>query len=551
MSRGQSFVKGALILTSAGLGVRLLGAGLRVFLGAIMGDEGIGLYQMAYPVYTALLAVSTAGIPIAVSKLVAENIAKRDYRGAHRVFKTALVMLTLLGAVFSLLLYFGAETFIRWLELDPRAFYPLVTVSPAIFIVSIMSSFRGYFQGQQEMQPTAFSQIIEQLGRIGVAIALVYLLIPTGLEFAAAGATFGAVSGAFLSLLVLLLIFFRRRSEFKMLMQKQVMLRDFSHLDVIVRIATFSIPITLASLVIPLVNMVDLAVVPNRLLSAGFTMVEATALYGQLTGMANPVIQFPVLLTIALAMSLVPAISEAQALHNRALIVHRTNLAMRITMFFGIPSAIGLFVLAEPTTIVLYDNVNAAYPLSILAFSIVFLALYTATSGVLQGLGQTMEPVKNMMLGASVKLVLSWFLTAVPTLNIGGTAISTVVGFMLASLLNMRKVSRLTGWQFKFYELVGKPLIAALFMGMAVSFVYGALMGSFLPAEPLPGVEAAETVGRTAYALALFASVFFGMFVYVVLLFLVGGVKREDLMSLPRVGERLTTVAEKLRLFKG
>ncbi len=551
MSRGQTFVKGALILTSAGLSVRLMGAGLRVFLGAILGDEGIGLYQMAYPVYTALLAISTAGIPIAVSKLVSENIAKRDYQGAFRVFKTALAMLTLLGAFFSLLLFFGAETFIQVLELDPRAYYPLLTVSPAIFIVSIMASFRGFFQGQQEMQPTAFSQIIEQLGRIAIAITLVYLLIPYGLEYAAAGATFGAVSGAILSLLVLLLLFFGRRRQFAGAIKKQVVLRDFSHLDVVVRIAKFSIPITLASLVIPLVNMVDLAVVPNRLLFAGFSRPEATALYGQLTGMANPVIQFPVIMTISLAMSLVPAISEAQTLNNRGLIIHRTNLAMRLTMFFSIPAAFGLFVLAEPATLVLYDNVQAAYPLSILAFATIFLSLYTATSGILQGMGRTMEPVKNMLLGAAVKLLLSWFLTAIPALHIGGTAISTVLGFMLASILNVRKVAQLTGWRFQFGELVAKPVAAALFMALGVHALYSLLQGGLLPAGPVIFEAGLETGQRLAYAVALFVSVFFGMIVYALLLFLVGGLRREDLMTLPRVGGRLAALAEKLRLLRG
>lgn len=550
MSRRQSFVKGALILSSAGLSVRLLGAGLRVFLGAILGDEGIGLYQMAYPVYTALLAVSTAGIPIAVSKLVAEHLAHLDYRGAYRVFKTALGMLTVLGIFFSLFLYWGARGFIQALDLDPRAYYPLVAVSPAIFLVSIMSAFRGYFQGQQQMQPTAVSQVIEQLARIVLAVALVYLLIPSGLELAAAGASFGAVGGGLFSLLVLLLIFFRRRDEFQAAIQEQVLQRDYSHREVILRIAKFSIPITLASLVLPLVNMVDLAVVPNRLLFAGYSMSEATALYGQLTGMANPVIQFPVLLTIALAMSLVPAISEAQALDNRALIVHRTNLALRLTFFFSLPAALGLFVLAESTTLVLYDNVDAGYPLSILAFAIVFLSLYTVTAGVLQGLGRTLDPVKHMLLGAAVKLALGWFLTAVPSLHIGGTAISTVVGFTLAALLNVRQVSRLTGWRFRGRQMVGQPALAALLMALMVYVLHGLLLGGFLLPGPLSGGAAAELGGRAAHTLALFVSLFGGVLIYALLLFLVGGVSKEDLLSLPRVGGRLAAAAEKLGLIR-
>ncbi len=551
MFQGRSFVKGALILTTAGLSVRLLGAGLRVFLGAILGDEGIGLYQMAYPVYTALLAISTAGIPIAISKLVAEHQANLDYRGAYRVFKTALGMLTLLGAIFSLLLFIGAETIIRSLDLDPRAYYPLLSVTPAIFLVSMMSAFRGFFQGQQKMQPTAVSQVVEQLARIATAIALVYLLLPSGLEFAAAGATFGAACGAFLSLLVLLLIFLRRRSAYQAVLQAQVEQHEYSRGEIILRIAKFSLPITLASLVIPLVHMVDLAVVPRRLLFAGFSMDQATALYGQLTGMANPVIQFPVIITIALAMSLVPAISEAQAQQNRALIVYRTNLALRLTVFFSLPAALGLLVLARPTTLVLYDHAGAAYPLFILAPSIIFLSLYTVTSGILQGLGQTLEPVKNMLLGAAVKLVLSWVLTALPSLHIGGTALSTVLGFMLAALLNVRKVSLLTGWRIRFRGLVGRPLLAALGMALAVFSFYGILSVTGLYRLPLIGPEDWQAGERAVQALVLFASIIFGIFVYTLLLFLVGAVGKADLLSVPRVGNRLAAAAEKLKLIKG
>lgn len=540
MSSRHSFVEGALILTAAGLSVRFMGAGLRVFLAAIMGDEGIGLYQMAYPVYTALLAISTAGIPIAVSKLVAEYIACRDYRGAYRVFQTALLVLIILGAFFSLLLYYGAGYFVQGILKDQRAYYPLVSISPAIFLVTVMSAFRGFFQGQQEMKPTALSQVIEQVGRVVLAITLVYLLIPKGVEFAAAGATFGAVSGAFFSLLLLLYIFFRSRKSFLEKMRNQAMTYNFSWLEVLHRIVVFSIPITLGSLVIPLINLVDLSVVPYRLHVAGFATEQATALYGQLTGMANSLIQFPIILTISLAMSLVPAISEAQALNSPSLIRKRTGLAFRITLFFSIPAAFGLFVLAEPTTAVLFDNVQAAYPLSILAFGIIFLSLYTATSGILQGLGRTLEPVKNMLVGASVKFILSWFLTAVPELNIGGAALSTVIGFSLASLLNIRKVSGLTGWNFVYKDLLLKPLVAALIMSLGSRFCFKFVLGLFLPAmQP-----------RLAQGVSLLAAILAGMFIYALILFLAGGIRREELDSIGRLGQPLKRFAKSLNLLK-
>ena len=540
MSSNHTFVKGALILGAAGLGVRLLGAVLRVFLAAVLGDEGIGLYQMAYPIYTTLLAISTAGLPIAVSKLVAEQIALKDYRGAYQVFKMALIVLAILGAFFSLLLFFGADLIIRSLALNPLAYYPLVSISPAIFLASVMSAFRGFFQGQQEMRPTAVSQIFEQVTRVVVVILLIFLLIPRGLEFAAAGATFGAAAGAFVSLVFLLVLFLRRRDSIKSKIKKQVATRDFRTLPVLYRLAAFSIPITLGGLVIPLINMLDLAVVPLRLQEAGFSTTAATALYGQLTGMANTLIQFPVILTIALAMTMVPAISEAQALQNYALIRWRTALAVRLTFFFSIPAAFGLLILAEPATVVLFDNVSAAYPLRILSFGIIFLSLYTTTSGILQGLGHTFEPVRNMFFGAVVKVALSWYLTAIPELNIGGAAISTLAGFSLSSFLNLRKVAILTNWRFPATELLWRPFGAAFLMS------WGVLLSYSLTTRLLGGILSL----RMTQAMGLMLAMGVGVFIYGAVLLLLGGVREEDLRAIPRLGPLLLRWTRRLRLLR-
>lgn len=321
---------------------------------------------------------------------------------------------------------------------------------------------------------------------------------------------------------------------------RQVVIKDFSFQEVLYRIFALSIPITLGSLVIPLINLLDLSVVPLRLHQAGFSTEEATALYGQLTGMANSVIQFPVLLTIALAMSLVPAISEAQALGSVSLIQSRTELAMRATLFFGIPASLGLFVLAEPTTLVLFDNIQASYPLSILSFAVVFLSLYTATSGILQGLGSTIEPVKNMLLGAVFKFALSWFLTASPALHIGGAAFSTVAGFLIASLLNIRKVCLLTGWRFAFRELAVKPLVAVLFMSWGVFLSYRLLASLFTPL----GSE------RIAGGINLLLAIFVGIVVYTLVLILIGGLKATDLEAVPRYGRPLLNFARRCRFVK-
>ncbi|MBC8015183.1 MAG: oligosaccharide flippase family protein, partial [Sporomusaceae bacterium] len=190
----DTFLKGALILTFAGVLVKIIGSVNRILLSRLLGGEGIGLYQMAYPIYLLALSVSSAGIPVAISIIVAEKVALSDFRGANRVFRISLALLSVTGIIFTFLLYFGAEWLIEHQFVrDARAYYAIVALAPAILFVTILSSYRGYFQGLQMMTPTAVSQIFEQLFRVVTMIFLAYYLLPLGLEYAAAGASFGLV----------------------------------------------------------------------------------------------------------------------------------------------------------------------------------------------------------------------------------------------------------------------------------------------------------------------------------------------------------------------
>ena len=402
--------------------MRFVGAFFRIALAALIGDEGVGLFQMAYPIYATLLAVSTAGIPIAISKLVAENLARRNYRGAYRIFRIALFLLAVSGLAISAVLYFGAGFFVRTVTQDSRAYLPLVSISPAIFLVTVMSAYRGFFQGQQQMMPTALSQIAEQIGRVAIALLLVAALLPRGLEFAAAGASFGAAAGAFFGLLLLMLIWLKQKGKFMADLERQRMQDGQPFKNIVFSIFALSIPITLGSLVMPLITIVDLAVVPHRLHAAGFDTGRSTALYGQLTGMASPIVHIPTIITVALAISLVPAISEALALGKTRLVQERSYLATRMTLLLSLPSALGLYLLAEPITVLLFKNAEAGAVLAAMSLGVVFLTLYQTTSGILQGLGRTMDPVVSLFWGALVKTILTWWLTSLPALHIRGAA---------------------------------------------------------------------------------------------------------------------------------
>jgi stage V sporulation protein B len=529
----DTFLRGALILTVAGVIVKIIGSANRILLSRLLGGEGIGLYQMAYPIYLLALSVSSAGVPVAISIIVAEKVALSDFRGASRVFHISLALLTATGIVFTFLLYFGAgwlieHQFVR----DPRAYYAIAALAPAIFFVTVLSSYRGYFQGLQMMAPTAISQIFEQLIRVITMIFLAYYLLPFGLEYAAAGASFGAGPGAVAGLAVLMYFYWRYRADVKNKIKRQPMMDQESSGKIIVRLIKLALPVSLANIMLPVVASIDLLIVPVRLENAGYTVGQATELFGYLTGMAVALINVPTILTGSLASSLVPAISEAFTLHNHRQIYQQTAMAMKIANLITIPSFIGMYLLATPLSQMLYGTPNAGVSIAILSGGIVFLGIHQITTGVLQGLGHTTIPLINMIGSAVVKIFMSYVLTAMPSLGIRGAAWATVVDFGVVALLNMYFVYRYVGFSLDIKDTV-KTIISTLIMGGIVLLTYDSIMS--------------KNFNNT---LATLVSVCVGSAVYGVMLLLLGGIQLREVERLPKVGLWLTTTLGKLRIVR-
>ena len=515
----DTFLRGALILTVAGVIVKIIGSANRILLSRLLGGEGIGLYQMAYPIYLLALSVSSAGIPVAISIIVAEKVALSDFRGASRVFHISLGLLTGTGIVFTFLLYFGAgwlieHQFVR----DARAYYAIAALAPAIFFVTVLSSYRGYFQGLQMMAPTAISQIFEQLARVITMIYLAYYLLPLGLEYAAAGASFGAVPGAMAGLLVLIYFYWRYRTDLREKIKAQPMMKQEAGSRIISRLVKLALPVSLANIMLPVVASIDLLIVPARLEIAGYTVEQATELFGYLTGMAVALINVPTILTGSLASSLVPAISEAFTLRNRQRIYQQTAMATRIANLITIPSFVGMYLLAIPLSQMLYSTPNAGGSIAILSGGVVFLGIHQITTGVLQGLGHTTIPLINMFISAVVKIVMSFVLTAMPTLGIKGAAWATNADFVVAALLNMYFVYRYVGFSLDIKNMA-KTILAAIIMGGVVLLTYDSIMS--------------KTFHNT---IATLLSVCVGSVVYGVMLLLLGGIQMRDIERIPKVG---------------
>lgn len=476
------FLQGTIILTIAGFVVKAIGSINWILLSRVLGGEGIGIYQMAFPIYLLALQVSSAGIPVAISIVTAEKLAHADYKGAKKVFNISFTMLCITGLICSILIYFGAEWLIdsKYI-IEPRAYYSLIALSPAIFFVTVISCFRGYLQGWQMMTPTAVSQIVEQLLRVVVMLTAAYLLLPYGLAEAAGGASLGAGIGAFGALLVLLYYYYKLPKPDSFSASHIAEPNDRNTIQIhstpnttkgiLKRLVWLAIPISLASLMLPLVANLDLFIVPRRLAVAGFSTNEATELFGYLTGMAVPLINLATILTAAMATSLVPAISDALSRGDLKGVYYRTAGAMRLTFMATVPFTIMLYILAEPVVTIIYNAPRAAGATQILAIAIFFLGAHQVTTGILQGLGKPTIPVINMGIAAIIKVLLNWNLTALPWLGIAGASYATVADIGFAALLNLFFIKRATGY-FLDFSILWKNIVSAICMGLVMLPLY-------------------------------------------------------------------------------
>lgn len=544
MQEGSKFIKGALVLTVAGIVVKVLGAVYRIPLYGILGDVGMGLFMAVYPVYSMMLSISTAGVPVAVSKLVAERLAHGNYRGAHQVFRVAMGLMTSSGLVVTGILLLGAKYFTAKILKAPGALYPLIAIAPSIIFFALKSALRGFFQGQQSMVPTALSQVVEQVVRVATIFVFSALLVKYSLELGAAGAAFGTVTGALAALILLVAIYYRRRSVF---LEHQLDEENSlaSTPKVIKEILALALPITIGSIVVPLVNMVDSTLILPRLQAGGFTRDQALALYGDFSGAAMPLVNVPTIFTLALSTSLVPAIANAYAHKNKTQTNRLSSLSVRIGMTIGLPAALGLFLLAEPISLLLYKNADVARSLSVAAFAVIFISLNQTTAPVLQGLGKTYLPVSHMFTGLVIKVGINYFLTAIPAINILGPAVGTIVAFAVAGALNYRSILRLVGGGISVLTTFIKPALNSLLMGVVVYMLYPSVYSGVVDlVSPFIANQ------RILLGIAIGIVIGFALLAYGAASLLTGVITRSELELIPGVGSKLAKFLAGLKIIR-
>ena len=386
------------------------------------------------------------------------------------------------------------------------------------------------------MTPTAVSQIVEQIFRVITMVLFASLFLPLGLDYAAAGASLGAFAGAIGGLFVLVYYQWKLNRdielEYGMHLAPPPGEKPVPVVKIIRRIFSLALPVSAASIMLPIVSNLDLLIVPQRLEVAGYTVPQATELFGYLTGMAVPLVNLATILTASLAVSIVPAISEARALKDTKRVFGQTAAAVRISNFVCFPAFIVVLMLATPISTLIYNAPGAGPAVLVSSFSIVLLGLHQVSTAVLQGLGHPTIPMINMILAAIVKVVLNWVLTAIPWLGIMGAAWATAADMGVAAIINLYFIWRYIGYRMELPQLL-KTIFAAAVMAGAIKLFYDFMMGTV-------SVNVIATMG----------AVFIGVAVYLTVLLLIGGLLEEDLARVPFVGSLSIRFLRRIGLFR-
>lgn len=502
----NSLIYGAVILFVTNLINRILGFVYQYLIMRHVGSEAFGLFYMVFPVYMTALVFTTAGIPLAISRMVSEKVSIGRHADAHKIFKIALLTLFCSGLFVSLFLYFNTPYIVEHFFSDKRVAGVFKICIPAVFVVSVASAFRGYFQGLQNMIPSAMSQVCEQILRVLLGFCLSLKLLSRGIEWAAVGLATGMLGGEIIGFIVILAHYLvHKRHTVKATLSTETPKSILSGLF------RLSLPVTGGRLMSTGLSALDAVIIPKQLVFAGYSARSATSLFGQLNGTALTLVTFPSVFTFALATSLVPSISEAITRKEYRTAQSRCLDAIRFTIILGLPCVIAMFFFAENLT-GLFKSHEVASVLKILSVGGIFAYLLQTTTGILQGLGKTFLPFLHSTISAAIRIPLLFYLTGIPSLGLKGTALAYICGYFCVALLNLLAIRRHIGLKFDYKAFIIQPLSAAAGMVLtifALSYV------------------------TPAYFWAALGTAAVGFAVYTGLLIFNGGLSKRDLLKVP------------------
>lgn len=517
----SKFLRGTIILLVAGLVIRILGFINRIVIARFIGEEGVGLYMMAFPTLMLVVTITQLGLPVAISKRVAEAEAQGDFKKIKKILVVSLSTTFALSIIFTPALFLLAPYLAETLFTDPRTRLPLLAIAPIVPIVAISSVIRGYFQGRQNMKPAAFSQILEQIVRITLIAVLTKWFLPFGIEYAAAGAMLASVLGEFFSFIYLFTTFklkkkFRvRRNYFQQMKKGKATFQE---------LMSIGLP-TLGSRIIGnLTWFFEPIVVAHSLALAGIGAGMATKLYGSLTGFAMPLLMLPSFITQSLSTALVPAISEAHSKNDKALIEFRLQQALRFVFLTGGLAVVILYVLAEPLMKIMYGSTNGAVFIKIMAPFFLFYYFQGPLQAALQALDLARAAMINSFIGSIVKLAVIFALASQPVFGINGAALGIIAGMVLVTLLHFGTVLK----RISFTLIIRDYLKSFIAMGLAGWLGYFIFNQVWLQGNML--IKLSLSSGAISI-------------IYIILLLLFGLIRKADIERIPKIGKPLSRFA--------
>ena len=515
-SQKSTFFGGAATLAAGIIVVKLIGAFYKIPLGRILGDVGFGHFNNAYAVFNLLLMVSTAGLPVAMSKTISEANAMGRHNQVNRVFKVCLVTFLVLGAVTTAIMLFFAQPLAN-LQGDSMAAPAIRAMAFTALFLCTVSAYRGYAQGHSDMVPTAVSQVIEAVAKLIVGLILGWYLLYLGFgsEIAAAGAIFGVTAGSFISLIYLMIRHHRRNKPAQRLSDD----RPQSPSSILKSLMVIAVPITLSSSVVPITTYIDTIQVQNLLQSAlGYSEEMAVSLYGSYQK-AVAIYNLPSSFMVALTASIIPAVSAALALKDKTGAGKITESALRVGSLLAIPAGVGLAVLSGPIVQLLFPETNqevGSACMLILGVASIFVCINLLCNAILQANDRAALPIWFIAAGSIMKLIVNFFLVQTPAFGIKGAPVGTLVCFGLVAIMELIAIKKVTPYPPKYRRVFTKPLIASLVMGAGTWVSYGLLV---------------PILGNT---LAVAGSICIAVVIYAVLVIVLKAVSRDDLSLMPK-----------------
>lgn len=535
IEKKDGFMLGVLALMFSQVLIKLLGLISKIFLTNKegFGDVGNGIYGSGYQIYAMLLTISSIGVPNAIAKLISEKIAVDDYKGAHRIFRIALITFGIIGIAGTLILFLGAGAIANSIEV-PEATLSLMVLSPSITFVTISSVIRGYFNGLDKVSVTAKSQTLEQVFKTLITIiAVEFVGMNTGLNttLMAAGANLATTLSVLLSFLYILMYY---RTFRKIILPKIKATTNYKHervKKIVKSILIVSIPITLSAIMSTLSKVVDIVTVVKGL-KTFLPDTIAKAQYGILSGKVDTLSTLPLSFNIAFATALVPSVSGLMAKGDSKTASKRISLSLLITMILGLPCTFGMMIFAQPILNLLFPNAaDGGALLQIFSLTIIFAVLMQTTNGALQGLGRIMVPAVTSFVGVALKLLFNLILVPNPKFGVNGAAIASVINNIVGFSLSFIVLSKTIKLELDFKKFILKPIIATFAMCICSYYLYTLLLVLSISAR-----------------LATIIGLIFAVIIYLIMVIILKIFTKEEVLMIP-YGQKINKILEKLGIY--